>query len=153
MSETMEMAKSVYERVATTLDNMELNYQRHDEDLVITLGMRGEDMDHDMLLIVREKNAVFSFLERLPFHLDPQKADEIAKAVCNINNQLVLGGFTYEAGADTMNFELSIPYNGSLIGEETIRRILVNAVKTVEAYDDKFLALNKGYISSEEFKK
>ncbi|MBQ3054774.1 MAG: YbjN domain-containing protein [Oscillospiraceae bacterium] len=153
MSENMEMAKSMYERVATTLDNMELNYQRHDEDMVITLGMRGEDMDHDMLLIIREKNAAFSFLERLPFHLDPQKADEIAKAVCNVNNHLVLGGFTYEAGSDTMNFELSIPYNGSLIGEETIRRILVNAVKTVEAYDDKFLALNKGYISSEEFKK
>ena len=153
MSENMEMAKSMYERVATTLDNMELNYQRHDEDMVITLGMRGEDMDHDMLLIIREKNAAFSFLERLPFHLDPQKADEIAKAVCNVNNHLVLGGVTYEAGSDTMNFELSIPYNGSLIGEETIRRILVNAVKTVEAYDDKFLALNKGYISSEEFKK
>ena len=150
--EKMALAKSVYERVATTLDNMNLNYQRHDEDLVIHLGMRGDDMDHDMLLIVREKVSILSFVERLPFHLDPDKANEIAKAVCNVNNHLYLGGFTYEAGSETLNFELSMPFSGSLIGEETIKHVLIAAVKTVEDYDDKFLALNKGYISSDEFK-
>ena len=152
MSEERKLAQSVYERIASTLDSMDLKYTRHDDDMVIHLGMRGHDMDHDMLLLVREKNAVLSFVEKLPFHLDADKADEIAKAICNVNNQLILGGFTYEAGSEDMRFELSIPYNGSLIGEETIKRILVNAVQTVEEYDDKFLALNKGYISSEEFK-
>jgi len=150
--EKRALAKSVYDRIATTLDSMGLHYTRHDDDLVIHLGMKGDDMNHDMLLIVREENAVLSIMEPLPFSLDPDNANEIAKAVCNINNQLILGGFTYSAGADKLRFELSIPFNGSLIGEETIKRILVNAVQTVEAYDDKFLALNKGYISSEEFK-
>ena len=149
----MSQANAMYELIATTLDNMDLRYDRHDDELVIHLGAKGDDMNHDMLLFVLEKQEVISFVERLPFHLDPEKADEIAKAVCNINNQLVLGGFTYKAGAENMNFELSIPYGGSVIGEETIRRILMNAVHAVEEYDDKFLALNKGYLSSEEFKK
>ena len=149
----MNEAKVMYELIATTLDNMELKYDRHDDDLVIHLGTKGDDMNHDMLLAVREKQKVISFLERLPFHLNPENANEIAKAVCNINNQMLLGGFTYEAGSENINFELSIPYNGCLIGEETIQRILMIAVRAVEDYDDKFLALNKGYISSEEFKK
>ena len=51
MSEiNMEMAKSVYDTVCVALDKMNINYNKHEEDLVITFGHKGRDMNHNLLV-------------------------------------------------------------------------------------------------------
>lgn len=147
----MEMAKTIYETVCSTLDNMKINYKRHDDDLVITFGHKGDDMNHDLIIAVNAKQEVVKIIEQLPYNIDPSKAADVAMAVCYVNEQLLTGGFEYGMG-DTLAYSVNHAYTGSLIGEETIKRLILALVFTVEEYDDKFMALNKGYIKPEDFK-
>ena len=146
------MGKSIYESVCSTLDRMDLKYNRHDDDLVIHLGYRGDDLNHDLLIIVNPKQEVIQFVERLPITVDTEKAIDIALAVCLVNDSILIGEFTYGLGKD-LEYKINHAYTGSLVGEDTIERMIRTIAFTVEEYDDKFLALNKGYIQFSDFVK
>lgn len=147
----MELAKSVYETVCTALDNMGFKYERHDDDLVVSLGYGGKDMNHDMLIIVDAQREVVQVIEQLPVRMNAEKATEIACAVCYANRFIVCGKFTYDM-EEEIRFKVAQIYDGSLIGPETIKRMVVALAITVEEYDDKFMALNNGYLKAEDFK-
>lgn len=153
MSETnLEMGKAIYESICSVLDQMEISYKKIEEDLVILFGHRGQDMNHELLIAVNVKQEAIQLMEKLPFKIDPEKAADVAIAVCNVNDRVLLGKFTYNM-EDRLAYEVAQVFSGSLIGEETIKRMILALVFTVEEYDDKFMALNKGYITPEEFKK
>ncbi len=146
MSEVnLEMAKSVYDSVCAVIEEMGLKMNKHDEDLVVTFGHRGDDMDHDLLIAINAKRETILVMERLPFDINPEKSADVASAVCLVNSRLVLGGFTYDL-KDRLSYEVSQVYAGSLIGKDAIKRMIFSLVFTVEDYDDKFMALNKGYL-------
>lgn len=152
MSEVnMELAKTIYDSVCTTLDKMSIKYTRHDNDLVVTVGHKGKDMSHNLIILVNAEKEALQIIEKLPFTVDPEKATDIASAVCLVNNGFVCGGFEYELG-DSISFKMSQFYSGSLVGEATIERMIIGLVLSVEEYDDKFMALNKGYLKVEDFK-
>lgn len=150
MSEqSMEMAKVLYESVCSTLDGMDIKYNRVEEDLVILLGHQGEDMKHELLIAVSPDNEAIRIIERLPFSINPEKATDIAVSTCYVNDTLLTGKFTYDM-KERISFELAHIYTGSLVGEETIKRMIMAVVVTVERYDDKFMAVNKGYLKPED---
>lgn len=152
MSEVnMEMAKNVYATVCSTLDNMGFKYKRHDEDLVVTFGLRGEDMNHDLIFIISAEKEAIQLVEQLPYSINSEKAVDVAIATSYVNRQLLCGKFTYDMG-DNIRFEVTQIYSGSLIGEETIKRMVLALAVSVEEYDDKFMALCKGYIKPDAFK-
>ena len=147
----LEMGKSIYENVCSVLDKMEINYQKHEEDFVIAFAYKGQDMNHELLIKVDPKREIIHLMERLPFDIEPERATDIACAVCYVNDSVLVGSFTYNM-SDRLLYEVIQIYTGSLIGEDTIHRMLMTLIYTVEDYDDKFMALNKGYISLEQFK-
>ena len=152
MSEVnMEMARTVYDSVCATLDAMGLKYDKIENDLVVTLGHRGEDMNHDLIFIVNAEQEVIQLIERLPYSVDTQKAADVACAVCLINSRLLVGKFSYDLG-EHISYKVTQVYSGSLIGEETIKRMILALVFSVEEYDDKLMALSKGYLKVDDFK-
>lgn len=152
MSEAnMEMAKAVYQSICTVLDGMQINYRKVEEDMVILFGHRGKDMNHDLIIAVNEKQEAIQMIEKLPFNMDPSKSNDIAAAVCYANDRLLCGKFSYNM-EDRLTFEIAQFFSGSLIGNETIERMLMALVLTVEDFDDKFMALNNGYLKPENFK-
>ena len=151
MSTNLEMGKTVYETACSVLDGMGIKYRRIDESLAITFGHRGDDMEHNLLLIVNAERDVIQLMERLPFAINPDRANDVAAAVCITNERILSGKFSYNM-EEKLNFDVTQIYSGSLIGEETIKRMLIALVVTVEQYDDKFMALNKGYLKPEDFK-
>lgn len=148
--ETMEMGKVIYDSVCSVLDGMNIHYQKIEEDLVVAFGHHGNDMNHDLILRVNTEKEVIQLFEKLPFSMDESKAADIARAVCAVNINLLCGAFSYDL-KDNLLYEVTQIYSGSLIGEETIKRMLLALVFTVEEYDDKFMALNKGYLKVENF--
>lgn len=152
MSEVnMEMAKTIYDSACAVLDGMGINYKKVENELVILFGHRGQDMNHDLIFVVNARQEAIQLIEKLPFSIDPEKASEVAGAACLINDKILSGKFTYNM-EDRLSFEVTQIYSGSLIGEETIKRMLLALVFTVEEYDDKFMALNKGYLKVDDFK-
>ena len=102
MSEELNMkqAQNVYETVCATLDARDWKYTRHDEDLAITCGVRGDDLPMDLVIIVNPKAQVVSVISQMPFKIPEDKRAEIAMAVCIANYGLVNGTFDFEEGDD-----------------------------------------------------
>ncbi len=151
MSEVnMEHAQAVYASICAALDEMEFNYKKYEDDLVVVFGHRGKDFNHDLLLAVEAEREAIRLMEKLPITVNPEKAAEFAVAICRANYGIVCGKFTYDM-KDEISFELNQFYSGSLISPENIRRMILALAMTVEAYDDKFMALNNGYLTPDDF--
>ena len=148
--QNMEMGRAIYESLCNVLDKMGVHYKKVEEDLVIAFGYKGEDMNHDLIIAVNVKQEVIQLMERLPYEITAEKATEMACAVCYVNNQILSGQFTYNM-KDRLSFEVTQIFTGSLIGEEALHRMIMTLIITVENYDDKFMALNKGYLKVEDF--
>ncbi len=146
----MAKAKRVYETVCRTLDNMDLKYDRYDDDLIVTLGHQGKDMQHNFMVRVNAEKSALSVLERMPFKIDSEHLLDICVAICAINKDLICGGFSYNFG-ENLYFEISQFYNDIEVSEELVKRVIMTHVMTVEEYDDKLFSLNKGHIEIEDF--
>ena len=152
MSEVnMEMGRTIYNSICSVLDKMNIKYNKIEDKLVIVFGYKGQDMNHDLLIAVNANQEAIQLIERLPYSIDPEKAADVAMAICYVNNRLLSGKFTYDM-KETLSFEMTQLYSGSLIGEATLQRMLLALIHTVEEFDDKFMALNKGYLKAEDFK-
>lgn len=146
-----EMGKAIYNSICSVLENMGLSYRKAEDDMVVMFGHRGEDMNHNLWMVVNVEKEAIQLYERLPFDIDKERSAEIAKAIAYVNDCLLIGKFTYNM-EDRLMFEVSQIFSGSLIGEATIKRMILSLAVSVEEYDDKFLALNKGYLKAEDFK-
>lgn len=151
MSEVnMEMAKTVYDSLCSVLDKMNIKYDKIEDKLAILVGYKGQDMNHDLVIVVNAKSEIVQIYEKMPYSIDPNRAADVAKAVCYVNSRLLFGHFVYNV-EDKLSFELTQIYTGSLIGEELLQRMILLLIRIVEDYDDKFMALNKGYLKPEDF--
>ena len=150
--QNMEMGKAIYESLCSVLDKMGVHYKKVEDDLVIAFGYKGEDMNHDLIIAVNVRQEAIQLIEKLPFEISAERATDVACAVCYVNDQILSGKFTYNM-EDRLSFEVTQIFTGSLIGEEALHRMIMTLIITVENYDDKFMALNKGYIKVEEFKR
>jgi len=146
----METAKNVYGTVCTALDEFGLNYNKIEEDLLITFSLKGDDMEHNLLIVVNPQKEVIQVAEKLPFKISEEKAADIAIAMCYANDVLLNGKFSSDL-KERLHYDVTQIYSGSLIGVDTVKRMIMALVYTVEEYDDKFLALNKGYLKPEDF--
>lgn len=146
-----EMSRIVYDTICKVLDDLGISYKKIEDDLVVLFGHKGQDMSHDLIILVNEKQELIRLVEKLPFDINSEKASDFAAAVCYVNSKIACGCFVYDM-ENRLTFEMSQFYSGSLIGDETIRQMIMGLVVLVEEYDDKFMALNKGYLKPEDFK-
>jgi len=145
------MAKTVYETACSALDQRKWKYQRHDDELALSFGVRGEDLSMDMILRVKPKVDVISLLCQLPYKIAQDKRTEAALAVAVANYGLINGGFDYDLSDGEIRFRLVSTYRGSLLGEDAINYMVSAAVQTVDNYNDKFLLISKGIWNIDDF--
>ena len=146
----MEKAKQVYEAIIAMLDKRNWSYDRHDEDLVISSGVKGDDLPINFILAVNAKNQVVSFLSRLPFTMSEEKLVDGAIACCIANNRLVDGSFDYDVTNGNITFRLTTCYRDSEISESVFEYMIMVASMTVDNYNDKFLMISKGMMSVDQ---
>ena len=147
--EANNVAEIMYGTVLSALDGLGLKYEKYEEDLVVVLGYKGDDMAHRMIIAVSPESQTLRLIEKLPFEINPEKAGDVAKAVCLINSNLLIGGFEYTLG-DEISYEIKQAFNESIISESLVERLVKCIASSVEVYDDRLMALNKGYLKVEE---
>ena len=147
----LKHAQSVYEMACRALSARDWKYKRHDEDLVITCGARGDDLAIDLVLMVDPKVQVISVFSPMPFKIVEDKRVEAALAVCLANNGLINGSFDYDISDGEIRFRLVSSFRESILGEELINYMVLVAASTIDKYNDKFLALSTGVMSFEQF--
>lgn len=144
-------AQKVYSTLCTHLDAIGLKYDRHDDDKVITLTMHGDDLPIEMLLAVREKQEVISLLSPIRPKVPEDKRIDAAVAVNVANYGIVFGSFDYDISDGELRWRAVLPYGDNTITEEQVKYLVMVSAHTVDNYNDKFLMLNKGMMTVEQF--
>ena len=147
----LEMGKKVYADLCQALDKHDWNYTRHDEDLTVTMGIRGDDLPMDMIIRVNAPAQVVSLYSVLPVTVPEDRRVLMATAVCIANNKMVNGSFDLDVSEGRIVWRLCTTYRGSLLGSDAYNYMLVVSASTVDTYNDRFLMLAKGMIDLEKF--
>ena len=147
----MTKAKEVYRTLLKMLDAKKFKYERHDEDLLIKSGIRGEDLPVEFLMVVMPKNEVVQFISPMPFNIAEDKRVEAAVAVAIANYGLINGSFDFDLSDGEIRFRLTSSYRDSTLGKDLFEYMMMVGASTVDNYNDKFLMLSKGIITVEQF--
>ncbi len=145
------MGQNVYETICKMFDDLSYHYERHDEDLVITCTVKGEDIPMDILFAVRDDRQIVQLISPMPFTVPEDKRIDIALAITVINDMLVDGSFDFDMTKGRVSFRLTASYIESILGKELFEYMLMVSATTIDEYNDKFLMIAKGMISFEQF--
>ena len=147
----MEKAKQVYDTLINMLDSRGWKYDKHEEELLIKSGIKGDDLPINFIVVVRPRNQVVQFLSSFPFDIPEDKRIDAALAVCVANYSLVDGSFDYDISDGTITFRLTSSYRESTLGEDLFEYMIMCSAATVDEYNDKFFMLSKDMITLQQF--
>lgn len=153
MAEEMNMqkAREVYATLVRMLDTRDWKYEKHEEDLLIKSGIRGDDLPVEFIVYVKPGNEVVQFISSLPFNMPEDKRVDGAIAVAVANYGLVDGSFDYDLRDGEIRYRLTSSYRESTLGEDLFEYMIMVAASTVDRYNDKFFMLAKGMMSIQQF--
>ncbi|MBR2912810.1 MAG: YbjN domain-containing protein [Oscillospiraceae bacterium] len=144
-------ALNVYETICQMFDDLEFKYERHDEDLVVSCSIKGEDFPMDILFIVDADRELVQLLSPMPFRISEDKRIDTAVAVAVANYGLINGSFDYDMSDGEIRFRATQSFLDSILGKEVFRYMLGASTSSIDKYNDRFFMLNKGMMTVEQF--
>lgn len=147
----LQNARTVYKTLCSMLDAKELVYDKHEDDLVVTLTMHGDDIPINLIINVDAKRELIRLLSPIPVVFEGDKKVDGAIATCQANYKLADGSFDYNFKEGKVLFRMTSSYIGSLISEDLLEYMVGVACYTIDDYNDKFLMLSKGQLPLDAF--
>ena len=147
-------AEAMYARMCKFLDDLDWQYTRNDEDLMIKCTARGEDLPMDLLITCDIDLQMLQIISLLPFEAPEDKRLDFAIAVDYVNNTLVDGCFDFDVLGGSLFFRIShsfFEYENNSLGFETFEYLIFCACGTIDKFNDKFFMLAKGMLTLEKF--
>lgn len=145
-------AKEVFDALVEMLDTRDWHYEKHEEDLLIKSGIKGDDLPIEFIMFVKPKNQVVQFLSKLPFNMPEDKRVDGAIAVAVANYGLVDGSFDYDISDGELRYRLTCSYRGdSVLSADLFEYMIMVSAATIDQYNDKFFMLSKGMINVQQF--
>ena len=153
MAEQKEIkeAKVVYDSLCDMLDEKGIRFEKDVEEMSIHLVMRGEDLPVEIFVVVDADRKLIRAFSPMPFAFSAPKRVEGAIATCQANYRLVDGSFDYNVKDGRIIFRLTSSYRQSLISKELLTYMIACLCYTVDDYNDKFLMIDRGQLSLEDF--
>lgn len=153
MADEMKMAraKAVYEQLCTALEHRNWTFDKVEEDLVVRFMVNGDDIPLQMAMFVEAEKELVTLLSPFPFKMSEDKLMEGAIAACTASFGMADGSFDYDITQGGIAFRLVASYRGSNLSEGVLQYMISCSCAMADKYNDRFLALNKGMISIEDF--
>ena len=155
-SQTCRIA--VFDTLVKTLNDLDWTFDKYEDKLIITSGVKGDDIPINFIVKVNPKNEVVQFLSKLPFNMPEDKRVDGALAVCAANYTLIDGSFVYDIRDGEILFKMTSSYRGSIFSENVIfitkdlfEYMIMVAASTIDKYNDKFLMIAKGRMTIQQF--
>jgi hypothetical protein len=146
-----ERSIKIYKDICSVLDGKGWNYSRKDDKLTIVLSVRGDDLEMGLVIEVDDERQLVRVVSPMPFEMSENKRIEGAIATCAATYTLADGSFDYDLMRGKIYFRLTSSYRGCDIGEGMLDYMVDVSLSTIDRYNDKFMALNKGYINVTDF--
>ena len=147
----LKNARNMFNTLCGMLDEKDFHYEIHEEDLVVTFGMSGEDIPMHFVINIDAERDLIRVLSRLPFEFAEDKRVDAAIAICQINYRLADGSFDFDYKKGYVTFRMTSSYKDSLISMGVFEYMIAVASFTIDEYNDKLLMLAKGAIPVDEF--
>jgi len=147
----MKEAKKVFDTLVRMLDERDWKYEKHEDELLIRSGIKGEDLPIEFLMVIKPKNQLVQFLSKLPFSFPDDKRVDGAIAICAANYGLIDGSFDYDITDGEIIFRLNSSYRESVLGPDLFEYMIMVSASTIDNYNDKFFMLSKGMITIQQF--
>ena len=145
-----EHAAEVYNSLCAALDNRNWRYDKPD-DLVIRFDVSGEDIPMEFVLVVDASRQLIRLMSKLPFVVPEDKRMDLAIATCVASDCLMDGSFDFGLQNGIIYFRMTASFLDSTIGEGLFNYMIDCSCATVDHFNDKFLAIAKGFMSISEF--
>ena len=97
-----------------------------------------------------EKPAIFIH-SPIPFEVKENKIDLMARAICEINLQMLIGSFDLDSKNKRIVFKVTLPFPECLISEAAVKYIVLLACYMSDKYNSKLYDLNRGALDFESF--
>ena len=149
--EDMTRAKKVYDTLCTAMDNRGWVYQKDEEKMRISFGVKGEDMVMEFVIMVDAARQVIRLMSPLSFRMSENKRMDGAIATCVASYGMANGSFDYDITDGTIAFRMTASFRDSIIGDGMLQYMIDCSCAMVDRYNDKFLAINVGVLSIEDF--
>ena len=144
-------AKAVYDDLCAVVEEKGWKYEKFDDDLVITFELYGEDIPMDFIFMADADRQLLKVFSKLPFTVPEDKRMELAIATCIVSNGLADGSFDYDISKGVIMFRMTASFMESKIGKGLIDYMIKCSCFVVDEYNDKFLALSKGFMTIQDF--
>lgn len=151
MDEKMIRAQQIYQKLCEAIDNRGWKYNKDEEKLVVYFGVRGDDLPMQMILAVDAQRQLVRLMSPMTFCFSGEKRVDGAIAACTASYKLAEGNFDYDLGSGRMVYRMTASFLDGDMGEGLFLHMLDYACAAVDAYNDKFEAINNGNLAITDF--
>lgn len=141
----------VYQMFKKHLEENNFKFDAHDDDLVLTMTVHGEDLPQPTIIRILDDRDVFQILSPIPSRIPEDKRVDAAVAVSVANYGMINGCFDLDMSDGEIRFRVAQGYKGMELSNEFIKYIMGIVFFTTDKYNDKFFMLGKGLMSLEQF--
>ena len=143
----------VFKTLCETLDDRHWEYDEHPEDSVVHFIVGGDDIPMEFVVYIDSESELVRMMSQLPFVFSEERRIEGAIATCQATYNLADGSFGFDFKTGRILFRFTSSFRGSLISKKLIEYMIDCSCCIVDEYNDKFLMIEKGMLSIEDFVK
>ena len=113
--------------------------------------VNGDDLPMQYIIFADVDRQLLRLLSPLPFDMAEDKRIDGAIATCHATYGLMDGGFDYDLSNGEIAFRMTSAFLDNELPVSVVQYMIDFAGYVVDKFNDKFFALNKGFLTIEKF--
>lgn len=147
----LDRAQRAYETLCKCLDDRNWTYEKAEDELLVHFKVNGEDLPIQLIIWVDTERQLVRLGSHLPFEMSEERRIDGAIATCHATYGLTEGSFDYDVSTGRIAFRITVAFHDNDVSEGMIQYMIDFTCVAVDKYNDKFFALNKGFLTIEKF--
>ena len=151
MSDKKKQIDFVLKNIIKALDEEGIEYSKDEENLSISCMTHKFGLHIDFIFKVNVENMSVLLVFELHCIIKKDRIEDLAAAVCFINNFTANGCFDFDIDNGKIFFRMANCFFDSLIGKEAYEYMINCLLNMLDEYSEQFKLLAEGSISLDEF--
>lgn len=140
----------VLKNITNVLEREKIEYLKDEKNLKISFSVN-KYLKADFVFKINSEKMLVSLISKIPYIVKQDKIEDLAAAVCFINNFTANGCFDFDINTGEMLFRMTNNFLESLIGEEVYEYMIDCSINMLIEYSEQLILLARGSISLDEF--
>ena len=144
-------AERVYNKFKAYLGKREMKFETFDNDLVIKITVRGQDLPQPTIIRVLADRDIVQIVSPTPYNTPEDKRQDAAVAAAVANYGLTNGSFDFDIRDGEVRYRITHYYGDTEMTENQVEYLLNCIWFTTDRYNEKFFMLGMGRMTVQEF--